>query len=195
MKKETSYQNSAFFIQKRPNEGAFVLFLSAGVYVLLVIWAILFKFSRISEIYTKTTMTIPQRVMNGLRLFDFFSETNPKRFWHECLVAIGNLVLFVPIGVNGSFFFNKGRAILLGCAFSCVVECIQLFAYFGVFSFEDIILNTLGVVLGVLIYCAIVCHIPQRVVKGINSCLLFVGIPVTFAAYFSVVAAMKDYLS
>ena len=140
-------------------------------------------------------MTLTERILNGTRLFDFFLETSPKRFWHECMVAFCNILLFVPMGIYASFFCKAARAIAIGCVFSCVLEGIQLFANFGVFSFEDILLNTVGAVIGAFFYQVLVRRIPEGFVKKANWCIIVIGTPITVFAYITVINAIILYFS
>jgi hypothetical protein len=63
-----------FAPQKRVTEGKRILLFAAGIYVLLLIWAIVFKFSFISEININSPMSLSRRFLNGFHLFDFFLE-------------------------------------------------------------------------------------------------------------------------
>ena len=184
-----------FALQKRPTEGTKNLLFATGVYVLLLIWAIVFKFSFISEININSPMPLGERFLNGFRFFDFFLETNPWRLVRGLLIAILNVLVFLPWGIYASFFYNGKRTVGFACAFSCIVECIQLFARFGVFSFEDVALNTLGAFLGVLLFKKYVCRVPKDTAQKINRLTVFFGAPFTAVAYVNVIVAMALYFS
>ena len=76
---------------------------------------------------------------------------------------LGNVLIFVPFG-----FFKplaEGRRIFWstmtdGLFLSLVVEIFQFFAKVGRFDVDDLILNTLGVVVGYLIF--VVCNAMRR---------------------------------
>lgn len=184
-----------FAPQKRVTEGKRILLFAAGIYVLLLIWAIVFKFSFISEININSPMSLSWRFLNGFRLFDFFLETNPWRLIRGLLIAILNVLLFMPWGIYASFFYDKKRTVGFACAFSCVVECIQLFASFGVFSFEDILLNTLGAFLGILMFEKYINHISENTQQRINQWTVRIGGPFAALAYINVIVAMILYFS
>lgn len=188
-----AFLHRLFLPKKRPTEGVRVLLFAAGVYVLLLIWAIVFKFSFISEININSSMSLGERFFNGFRLFDFFLESNPWRLIRGLLIAILNILVFVPWGIYASFFYGRKRAIGFACVFSCMVECIQLFASFGVFSFEDITLNTLGAFLGVLLYEKYVCRISQPTTQKINQWTVRIGGPISVVAYLNTAVAMILY--
>lgn len=71
---------------------------------------------------------------------------------------VGNIALFIPLGIFASLLFRKVAwwHILIGSAlFSFVLETLQLILQVGSFDVDDILLNTLGVMLGHALYAAI----------------------------------------
>ena len=66
---------------------------------------------------------------------------------------IGNIFLFVPIGFIVPFLFSKWdwkKSVILGILASLIIEILQLLLQVGIFDIDDIILNSLGVVIGYL---------------------------------------------
>ncbi len=67
-----------------------------------------------------------------------------------------NILMLMPLGFFLPFIMKKtGRVILTGFLFSLVIELLQLILKRGFFEFDDIMHNTLGVIIGVLIIRAI----------------------------------------
>ena len=66
---------------------------------------------------------------------------------------IENIILFIPVGVLFSLFFNKKirLCIILGFALSLVIECFQWFFWLGAFEIDDLIHNTIGAVIGTIL--------------------------------------------
>lgn len=190
-----TFLRRTFVPQRQPSEGKKTLLLAMVVYALLLIWAIVFKFSAISAININSPLSLGRRILNGLCFFDFFLSSNPWRLVRGLLIAMLNVLLFLPWGIYASFFYDQKRSVILACAFSLLVECIQLFARFGVFSFEDVALNTLGAFLGVLIFEKYICRLPERATLRVNQLVVRVGIPFSAIAYFNVVVAMVLYFS
>ena len=84
-----------------------------------------------------------------------------RRFWNyrEILGVkavfinlAGNILAFVPFGailpVISRRFRGFFRVMLLGFSFSLLVECTQLVTRVGTFDVDDLILNTLGAMIG-----------------------------------------------
>lgn len=79
---------------------------------------------------------------------------------------IGNVVAFMPFGffcpLLGKHRHSFFRTVLLGALFSLGVETVQYFSNVGSFDVDDIFLNTLGTVLGYLMYELVVNMILSR---------------------------------
>ncbi len=69
-----------------------------------------------------------------------------------------NIFLFVPLGLALPFTLpakwkhNFLWAILIGLAFSCIIEALQYILALGRCEIDDVIMNTIGVAIGALAY-------------------------------------------
>lgn len=74
-------------------------------------------------------------------------------FW---LNVIGNICVFIPLGVFLPKLFTRCRnlffVIVLSLELSLVVEVVQLVTRVGSFDVDDLLLNTIGGILGYIIY-------------------------------------------
>ena len=74
----------------------------------------------------------------------------------SCINLLGNVVAFMPFGALIRWVLNRKvrwyEATFYTFLFSLFVELIQLFGKVGVFDVDDIILNTLGGLLGFFVY-------------------------------------------
>lgn len=107
-----------------------------------------------------TTITIVSRVPS------FDARYNLLLFWSYKAIASGqsvliaqvfwNVVLFIPIGILLMSILtckHKGKiSFVIGLLLSASIELVQLFSHRGFFEFDDIIHNTLGVVIGIALY-------------------------------------------
>lgn len=81
---------------------------------------------------------------------------------------IFNLVGFVPIGLLFSIITKVNhiwKVILFGCSVSMMIELLQFHYGLGFAELDDVIHNTLGCLLGYLLYCVMV-SISMKRVKG-----------------------------
>ncbi len=73
---------------------------------------------------------------------------------------IGNIVMFVPLGLLLPCVFTRARAFSKTCAYSALiivaVELIQLFTLLGAADIDDLILNLVGVCLGYAFFALII---------------------------------------
>ena len=69
---------------------------------------------------------------------------------------LGNMIIFILVGLVWPFCFKKldtiGKAVLAGGGFSLFIEITQLPFYSRCSDVDDLILNTMGVFVGALIY-------------------------------------------
>lgn len=66
---------------------------------------------------------------------------------------IANVILFIPIGIMLGILTRRIKpSILIGFILSFAIEFLQLITHRGLFEIDDIIHNTVGVVLGCLTY-------------------------------------------
>lgn len=70
--------------------------------------------------------------------------------------VIGNILLFVPLGFCIPLFFSNknklSKVILYGFTASLTIEVLQIFTPFNTTDIDDIIFNTLGAILGFIIF-------------------------------------------
>lgn len=69
---------------------------------------------------------------------------------------IGNITMFIPVGIIWPFCFDKldsvGKTVLAGFGFTLFIEISQLFFYERCSDVDDLVLNTLGMAIGAVIY-------------------------------------------
>lgn len=116
-----------------------------GIYIFLLIWLILFKFS--------TNIANLDHIRN-INLIPFKGSliVNGRINIEE---IIYNILVFVPLGVYVNIFYNKwslGKKILVPFVLSVLFESIQFIFAIGASDITDIIGNTLGGIIGILLY-------------------------------------------
>ena len=133
------------------------------VYLIALFWIIVLKLNvELSNIKTSTnTNLIPYSrplMLNG------------KADFGEPLL---NILIFMPFGLYAGVLFKKwsfGKKVLLFFLTSLLLESLQFIFRVGTFDITDLINNTLGGAIGVLIYLGIEknSHDPDKVRKLIN---------------------------
>lgn len=80
------------------------------------------------------------------------------------LNVVGNIVVFIPMGFLLPLLGSKGRFLptfLASFGISLCIECVQLITKVGVFDVDDLILNTLGGIIGFVL-----CFIVHRILRS-----------------------------
>jgi glycopeptide antibiotics resistance protein len=90
-------------------------------------------------------------------LFDSACSTRHSSFWYLLINGLGNIVVFIPLGLGLAGIFHRGRpwptigwATLVGGLFSLAIELMQLTISNRATDIDDLIFNTLGAALGAL---------------------------------------------
>lgn len=87
-----------------------------------------------------------------LRLFWCLKEAWLDRNPFDWYLVIGNIILFIPIGIILPLFFvdmrRRWKTACVGFCFSMSVEVLQLTLRLGLFELDDMVNNTFGCVLG-----------------------------------------------
>lgn len=108
-----------------------------------------FEFASTAEFFERMANFIPFRNITFYIKSIFDGQVNPSTIF---LNLVGNLAVTIPLGVYLPFFFPKLRSlkrlVLLVAAVILFKECLELFFVMGFFDLDDIILNTLGAVIG-----------------------------------------------
>ncbi|MDF9845081.1 MULTISPECIES: VanZ family protein [unclassified Paenibacillus] len=150
-------QPSVFFVKLR-SAGLQALF---AVYIYVLFKIILFKFSPIDfRFLWHQLQRSPDTILRQLRLGNFtpletvYNTFDPVTIT-KLVNLVGNIALFIPFGIFIALLSSNRQITWFGVmlrAFgvSAVLECAQGLFSIGTFDVDDLLLNTLGGVLG---YC------------------------------------------
>ena len=122
-----------------------ILMICSFVYFLFLLRIIIFKNGINSYAYNY-----------NLHFFDFINQWNNRGIDMTLLVnVLGNIMLFVPLSIillNYCKCLNNINIIFINFFTSLSFELIQLSTGWGTFDIDDILLNTIGGIIGLIIY-------------------------------------------
>lgn len=122
-----------------------ILMICSFVYFLFLLRIIIFKNGINSYAYNY-----------NLHFFDFINQWNNRGIDMTLLVnVLGNIMLFVPLSIillNYCKCLNSINIIFINFFTSLSFELIQLSTGWGTFDVDDILLNTIGGIIGLIIY-------------------------------------------
>ncbi len=135
--------------------------LKRSIYALsfIIYLAVLFYFLFFAELFGRTHLTGEYHY--NLTLFNeillYWNNRASLGFFLVFINLAGNVIAFVPFGIFVPSLFPKKngkfcKVLLEGFLFSLGVECIQLVTQVGTFDVDDILLNTMGVVIGFILF-------------------------------------------
>ncbi|MEK6481644.1 VanZ family protein [Catalinimonas sp. 4WD22] len=127
------------------------------IYFSLFLWVLFFN--RIPPFYQNS---LPAKELGAQLIplntsFIFIKKSISNGFsWPTTYMMVsnllGNVILFIPFGILSPLLFSwvhkSKRILFLTLLFSFAAELIQFYFQIGVFDVDDIILNTLGSVIG-----------------------------------------------
>lgn len=103
-------------------------------------------------------------VLTPLREFEAMLVQPNHKFWFKQIVL--NVLLFVPFGALlpcvSERFRNPVLTVLAGAAFSAFIEAMQYITGRGLTEVDDVLTNTMGAVIGYIIFAASMYLYSQR---------------------------------
>lgn len=167
------------------------------LYLIILVWVVIFKCNIAISLtggylYLKT-ISIEERLLAYIVPFK-----NGITNWSSD--AILNVIIFIPMGLYASYFIKHKKfllTLLISFGISLLLEVFQLFTLMGSFQSEDLIVNTLGGIIGYLIYRGIYKHTPIRicVFNIISLVVLIVIVPVVVYAIINTILNFELYIS
>lgn len=136
-----------------------ILWIFFVLYMMLLIKMIFFKYGfRASLVLLKLPYKPFKSNFIPLKTIIFYCLTSDITIIIREL--LGNVVAFSPMGFLLPFLFNEIKGVvkvsIISFAISLFFELIQLITNLGSFDVDDIILNTLGAIIGFMVYKAII---------------------------------------
>lgn len=141
------------------------------VYFLMVVYFTFFKHGRL-------IMTLDgERYANFIPLVETVKMFTDSRMGikNALFNVVGNILLFVPLGVGIPLFFrNKNKLLNIaayGMLFSILIEGFQYLTWSNITDVDDVIFNTFGAVVGFFIFNILINIIEKTKLKSISKSL------------------------
>jgi glycopeptide antibiotics resistance protein len=166
------------------------------LYLILVVWVVVFKCNYNEGLFIEQnkSLTFEERLFYKAIPFEKFIlsiQTGGINAVTEVIALFFNVICFLPFGGFVRFFTkNKRTVVAFGAAFSFAIEVYQLFSCWGGPDYMDILLNTLGVLLGAMIHEAIA---PRLKEKTINKWAFGTSVFMLPFAVFAVVNSIINF--
>ena len=161
------------------------------LYILLLVWIIALKCNMKdaiidAKIYNRW-FTLAERFEMYL---SYFAKTDPKD-------AAVNVIVFVPLGMMMPFLIQKcafAKTVFYCFLISTGFEILQIVNCIGAFTYIDIINNTIGGIIGAIIYLLLHKKIKERPLAITFVILILLLIPTLIVAAMNTWAHIDYYL-
>ena len=136
-----------------------ILWILFVLYIMLLITVIFFKYGYMASFILLQETDRPFRGnFIPLKTITFYCRTSSIDITIREL--LGNVIAFAPMGFLLPFLFNRIKGVvkvsIISFTISLFFELIQLITNLGSFDVDDMILNTLGAIIGFMVYKAII---------------------------------------
>ncbi|KTD88083.1 VanZ family protein [Paenibacillus etheri] len=124
---------------------AWVIFI---VYLLVLVRIVLFKDTQIYNLFVM--IGHGQRVLNIIPFASTFEMMRTIGLLHNLQNIAGNLAVFFPMGIFIPLLMNKGfkQTVVIVIGISVSIEVVQYILAIGISDIDDVILNTVGAIVG-----------------------------------------------
>lgn len=124
---------------------AWVMFI---VYLLVLVRIVLFKDTQIYNLFAM--IGHGQRVLNIIPFVSTFEMMSTIGLLHNLQNIAGNLAVFFPMGIFIPLLMNKGfkQTVVIVIGISVSIEVVQYILAIGISDIDDVILNTVGAIVG-----------------------------------------------
>ncbi|WP_125917242.1 VanZ family protein [Hymenobacter coccineus] len=124
---------------------ALVIYISAAVYI------VFFARRRQNIVWSPHLVNL-MPLANTMRDYRYVSQIGQWNYWSN---IFGNIALFVPLGplVAAATGFRRWRWLLaIGVGASVLIECAQYVLEIGIPDIDDVILNSTGALVGIILW-------------------------------------------
>ena len=176
MVENLEYENSEMAAAKR------YVRLLGFLYFIALIWVLVFKCNLNEFLYVaeQRTQTIWERLDFALSrpmfvesIHCIISGTCPE----EIMAFFFNFFALIPFGMTFGFFFKGLRACFLSFITILCIEVFQLISCYGGLRLDDIVMNSLGAFVGVLIVKKLIVRMDPKQICKIARTLIYFSVP------------------
>ena len=171
-----------------------LLYFSFFLYLTLLVWIITFKCNLLTPI-SESMLILPKKTF--LERISMDLHYNPsllgmlrgRDFWL-------NVLAFLPLGIYLPLITEKARMLsgmLIASLLSFTFELIQAITCIGGFTLVDIATNTIGFLIGYVIFKLIIDRLPGSVINKINLAVAIVVTPICLYAVYNTVINWEIY--
>ena len=173
-----------------------LLYISFFLYFGLLVWIVIFKCNLYIPV-SESMIILPkiplwERISKGFFSFSIGRIPNMLRdidFWR-------NIIIFIPFGIYLPLIKTRVRLLsgaLIAFLVSLSFEFSQAITCIGGFTLEDLFTNTVGFIIGYIIFKLIVNRLPGGVINIINVAIILIATPIFLRAVYNTYTNWEIY--
>lgn len=156
-----------------------VILYSFILYLLCAFFLVILPLPSIAEVarlHKPSMQLIPFQFVSDIEMYTEFSVWTPSTYWDSFfngafLQVVFNILMFIPFGIYLRYYYQKNflECFLLSLSLSLFFEITQLTGLYGIyprayrlFDVDDLMLNTVGGLLGFIIEPVLVFLLPTK---------------------------------
>ena len=162
-----------------------------GIYILVLFWIVILKCNLRQGVLDSYEYYI------RFTLFERIRYQLGRFFMTDAQEVLINIFIFTPVGLVFPFIKEEKpilSCVVLGFSLSLVLEFAQLVFCIGAFSYIDLINNTLGALIGVLIHLILRLFVGERLTKFILICAIIYGVCLSIHAIDKTIENIDIYM-
>lgn len=180
--------------RSRDNINEMILYTLMSEYFILLIWVIALKCnaSWVKEVGEELrSLPLHQRI--GHSIIPFYDLILSEEYFDMDYFL--NVLIYLPFGLFMPFISDKRTFVNIGIIFtsSVIFETVQLITGFGGWDSTDMACNTIGGVLGIIIYKLFRKHISDKTINCIAFWTLVIFFPLVIYAIINTVINIQLY--
>lgn len=165
--------------------------ISFAIYLVLLVWVIIFKCTKyevvIASVNKWRQFDIPARWQRGISVGIFHN-------WQQ-LDFLLNALIFLPLGLLYSQIFKHQEFVLVfALLLSTTFEVSQFFSCIGMLNIYDILANTLGTIVGFIIYLCLRKLYSPKFINIMNSIIIPPASTIAIYAIYMTIANFNVYV-
>ena len=171
-----------------------LLYISFFLYFSLLVWIVIFKcnlYIPVSEsMIILPTKPFIERILSGFSGIERIPRMlRDIDFWR-------NIIIFIPLGAYLPLISRRVRLLsgtLIAFLISLSFEISQAITCIGGFTLEDLFTNTVGFIIGYIIFKLIVNRLPEGVINIINVAIIVIAAPIFLYATYNTAVSWEIY--
>ena len=185
---------------KNANLNKALIYATLANFLIIIVWIVIFKVNRawvpeMKEYFSR--LPISSRVgKNYIPGYSIITSVKNSGFSLSSDHFL-NVLAFIPYGIIFPYIFKRKKylySVLVIVGSTVFFETFQLLSCIGAFDASDFLTNTLGGIIGLILYKTVFSKLRDNVINVISSSICLIATPVSLYAVFNTIRCIHYYI-